>query len=306
MTSLRIATRKSALALTQTQWVMNELAKLETNIAFEIVPIVTKGDRIIDVALSKVGGKGLFVSEIEQALLDGRADFAVHSMKDVPAMLAPGLVLAGVPEREDARDALITKGNVSFWNLRNSAIVGTSSLRRIAQMKAKRPDLDIRPIRGNIDTRLRKLASDGFDAIVLAAAGLHRMGWRDSISEYLDPSVCLPAIGQGVLGIECRANDEPVIDLLERFTHQSTERCAIAERTLLREMGGSCQVPIAGYATVGTDGLLCLRGLVATVDGSRVVLSEGKGSDAVEVGTQVARQLQNAGGAEILETSKGA
>jgi hydroxymethylbilane synthase len=305
MTRIRVATRKSALAMTQTNWVIDELSKLDPVLEFEVVPIVTKGDKIVDVALSKVGGKGLFVSEIEQALLDKKADIAVHSMKDVPALLAPGLVLAGIPRREDARDALIAKDNVHFLDLPQFAIVGTSSLRRIAQLKAKRPDIEIVPMRGNIDTRLRKLEAGVVDAIILAAAGLHRMGWSEKITEYLDPSICLPAIGQGVLGVECRADDEIVTNLLQKFTDETAEKCALAERRLLKELNGSCQVPIAGYATVADDGRIHLRGLVATVDGTRVIEADSMGMSADELGRQVAGKLRDKGAAEILSLIEG-
>jgi hydroxymethylbilane synthase len=306
MTRIRVATRKSALAMTQTNWVIAELSRLNPSFTFEVVPIVTKGDKIIDVALSKVGGKGLFVSEIEQALLDERADIAVHSMKDVPAVLASGLVLAGIPKREDARDALITKKHMQFRELPQNAVVGTSSLRRIAQIKARRPDLQIVPMRGNIDTRLRKLESGEVDALILAAAGLHRMGWNERISEYLNVSICLPAIGQGVLGVECRANDGIVTALLREFTDDVTERCALAERTLLKEMNGSCQVPIAGYATILDDESIHLRGLVASVDGTRVVEAEGIGKVPEELGRQVALRLKDNGANEILSSTEGA
>ena len=220
---------------------------------FEIKKIVTKGDRILDVTLSKVGGKGLFVKEIEQALTDGEIDIAVHSMKDMPFELPEGLVVGAIPKREDARDALITRGNRSLDELPQGALVGTSSLRRASQLQHHRPDLRIESIRGNIDSRLRKLEEENFDAIMLAAAGLHRIGWQDRISEYLPPELCLPAVGQGALCIECRGGDAFVLDLLGKFQHEPTALAVRAERAFLGRLNGGCQVPLGAYASVNED-----------------------------------------------------
>jgi len=252
MRTIVVGTRKSLLAVTQTSQAIKlmEAICLREGIVceFAVKHIVTKGDLILDVTLSKVGGKGLFVKEIEQALLDGVIDIAVHSMKDMPTDLAEGLTIGAIPEREDPRDCLISRGDVAFSALQPGAKVGTSSLRRASQLKHLRPDLLIEPIRGNIDSRLRKLEAEGFDAIVLAAAGLHRMGWADRISEYLTADDCVPAVGQGALGLECRSADSFVLDLLGRFQHEATARCVRAERSLLRSLQGSCQVPIGAYA----------------------------------------------------------
>lgn len=300
MRCIRVASRKSALAMTQTQWVIDQLQKLDPSVSFEIIPIVTKGDRITDVALAKVGGKGLFVTEIEEAILEKRADIAVHSMKDVPAELADGLMLGGIPKREDARDALISRDGSTLKELAEGAVVGTSSLRRMAQLHALRPDLQIASLRGNIDTRLKKLADGEMDAILLAAAGLHRMGWADKITEYLSPADVLPAVGQGVLGIECREDDAQVRDLLTRFTHEPTARAATAERTVLLKLNGSCQVPIAAYATLDDSNNLSLQALVATIDGTQILSVTCCGQDPVLVGEQAAQALRDQGADPIL------
>jgi hydroxymethylbilane synthase len=301
MHTMRVASRRSALALTQTKWVIERLQEFHPGLQVEIVPVVTKGDKILDVTLSKVGGKGLFVTEIEQVLLRGEADFAVHSLKDVPAELASGLALTAIPKREDPRDVLISRSGRRFAELPPRAVVGTSSLRRAAQLKACRKDLTIESVRGNIDTRLRKLDEENFDAIVLAAAGLHRMDWGDRITEYLSPDVCLPAVGQGILGIESRADDDRVNSLLSALHDPLTAKAAAAERALLRELNGGCQVPIAGYAELQADGAVWLRGMVATPDGETVLRADAVSSDAVEAGRLVARKLRSMGADRILE-----
>jgi hydroxymethylbilane synthase len=303
MRCIRVASRKSALALTQTKWVIDQLQSLDSQYTYEIVPIVTKGDRITDVALAKVGGKGLFVTEIEEAMLDHRADIAVHSMKDVPAQLAHGLMLGGIPQREDARDALISKHGETLSTLPAGAVVGTSSLRRLAQLHAKRPDLQIVALRGNIDTRLKKLADGDMDAILLAAAGLHRMGWADKITEYLSPDDVLPAVGQGVLGIECREDDKEVRELLAQFTDAPTQRAAQAERTVLLQLNGSCQVPIAAYATLRSNHEICLQALVATTNGGQVLRVTCEGTDPHAVGEEAARMLRDQGADAILQAA---
>ncbi|GMA52338.1 porphobilinogen deaminase [Alicyclobacillus contaminans] len=303
MRKLRVASRRSELAMTQTQWVLRTLQARHPNLEVEIVPVVTKGDRILDISLSKVGGKGLFVSEIEACLLSGEADFAVHSLKDVPATLAPGLQLSAIPKREDPRDALICRSATSLRALPKGAVIGTSSLRRVAQLAAHRPDLRFVPIRGNIDTRLEKLRSEGFDAIVLAAAGLHRLGWQDAITEYLSMDVCLPAVGQGILGIESRADDEQLNRLLRDIHHPPTADQAMAERTLLAKLNGGCQVPMAGYAERHPDGRIWLRGMVASTDGRTVLRAESRHLDPQSAGELTAEALLSQGAGALLEST---
>lgn len=299
-----VGSRKSKLALTQTNWFINELRASGAPFEFEVKEIVTKGDRILDVQLSKVGGKGLFVKEIEQALYDQEIDFAVHSMKDMPAVLPEGLVIGCIPPREDARDAFISKGHVKFADLPKGAVVGTSSLRRSAQLLQVRPDLEIKWIRGNVDTRLAKLETEEYDAIILAAAGLKRLGWSDEVvTEYLDIDVCLPAVAQGSLGIECRADDVELLAALAKLTDAATWQTAHAERTFLAEMDGGCQVPIAGYATVDGDNIT-LTGLVAAPDASVTYKETVTGTDAVEVGKEVAVLLTKQGAFELIQRVK--
>ena len=300
MRTIRVASRQSALAMTQTKWVISQLQALDSRFTYEIIPTLTKGDKILDVALAKVGGKGLFVSELEQALASAQADFAVHSLKDVPAQLADGLILSAIPKREDARDALISRTAKRLLDLPQGARVGTSSLRRVAQLLAIRPDLQIQTLRGNIDTRLRKLEEENFDAIVLAAAGLHRMGWQSRITEYLSLDVCFPALGQGILGIECRQDDMQLRELLSRLTDVASERAAIAERSLLAALNGGCQVPIGGFAEVLADERIRLYGMVARPDGQRVLRARAIGEDPAAVAQDVARQLREQGADEIL------
>ncbi|MEH7387739.1 hydroxymethylbilane synthase, partial [Bacillus sp. JJ1521] len=225
MRKIIVGSRRSKLAITQTNWVIEQLKNLGLPYEFEVKEIVTKGDKILDVTLSKVGGKGLFVKEIEQALYDKEIDMAVHSMKDMPALLPEGLVIGCVPKREDHRDVIISKENISFEKLPSGAIVGTSSLRRSAQLLAKRNDIEIKWIRGNIDTRLSKLETEDYDAIVLAAAGLKRLGWSDNVvSEFVEPEVCLPAVGQGALAIECREDDADILLLLSKLNDEYTQK----------------------------------------------------------------------------------
>jgi hydroxymethylbilane synthase len=296
-----VGSRKSKLALTQTNWFIRQLEALQLPYTFEVKEIVTKGDQIVDVMLSKIGGKGLFVKEIEQALLDHEIDFAVHSIKDMPAELPAGLFLGCIPKRVDPRDALISNGNFPLEELPTGSIIGTSSLRRSAQILSKRPDLQIKWIRGNIDTRLRKLKEEEYDAIILAAAGLDRMGWKEeTVTQYLSPETCLPAIGQGALGIECRTSDEEVIQLLQRVHDTETGLIVEAERTFLGKIEGGCQVPVAGHGEL-KDGLLHLTGLVATPDGKTIIKDTAIGSDPRAVGVQLAEKLMSQGAVEILE-----
>ena len=304
MRKIIVGSRKSKLALTQTNWFINELKTAGVPFEFEIKEIVTKGDRILDVQLSKVGGKGLFVKEIEQALFDKEIDFAVHSMKDMPAVLPEGLVIGCIPPREDARDAFISKGNVKFADLREGAVVGTSSLRRSAQLLALRPDLEIKWIRGNVDTRLAKLETEDYDAIILAAAGLKRLGWSDEVvTQYLDTDICLPAVAQGSLGIECRADDKELLAELAKLTDASTWTSAHAERAFLAAMDGGCQVPIAGYATVNGEEI-ALTGMVAAPDASVIYKETLTGTDADALGKAVAAKLTEQGAYDLIQKVK--
>ena len=299
MRKIIVGSRQSALALTQTNWVIEKLKSFGLPFEFEVKKIVTKGDKILDVTLSKVGGKGLFVKEIEQALLDGEIDMAVHSMKDMPAELPEGLLIGCVPKRVDVRDVLISEEGKTLAELPEGSIVGTSSLRRAAQLKAQRPDLAIKPIRGNIDTRIRKLKEEDFSAIILAAAGLERMQWKGEITEFLPVEYSLPAVGQGALGIECRGADAEVRDLLARLHDEATGQAVEAERAFLRTIEGSCQVPVAAYAAVEND-TITLTGLVADPDGTTVLKETISGRDAEEMGRMLAIRLKEQGAAEIL------
>ncbi|GGD03357.1 hydroxymethylbilane synthase [Pontibacillus salipaludis] len=301
MRKIVIGSRKSQLALTQTDWVIEKLKEIAPQNEYEVKKIVTKGDQILDVTLSKVGGKGLFVKEIEQAMYDKEIDMAVHSMKDMPAETPEGLTIGCIPIREDHRDAYIANDNVAFRDLPEGAIVGTSSLRRAAQVLAARPDLNIKSIRGNIDTRLRKLKEEDFDAIVLATAGLKRMGWSDDvITEYLEPEVCVPAVGQGALAIECREDDQEIRDLMNALNHAYTHRTVMAERTFLDLLNGGCQVPIGGYAYLEGDDII-LTAMVGTPDGKTILKEEVRGQDPYEVGREAADKIKARGGAEIIE-----
>ncbi|WP_256756732.1 hydroxymethylbilane synthase [Cohnella sp. WQ 127256] len=311
MRNIIVGSRQSTLALTQTNQTVQLLKDIcsRENLAFtfEVKPIITRGDRILDVTLSKVGGKGLFVKEIEEALLTSEIDLAIHSMKDMPFELPVGLVIGAVPQREDPRDCLISREGKSLAELPEGARVGTSSLRRAAQLQAHRPDLRIESIRGNIDTRLRKLTEEGLDAILLAAAGLHRMGWKDRITEYLTPEVCLPAVGQGALAIECRDNDPEVLHLLGLLNDTATERTVAAERRLLGLLNGGCQVPIGAYARLDTeasDSTMALIGLVSSPDGTRLLRETATGTDPHIVGSEVAQALLHRGAGNILAESR--
>lgn len=298
-----VGSRQSRLAMVQTHWVIEQLKGLGLPYQFEIKPIVTKGDQIVDRMLSKVGGKGLFVKEIEQALLAGEIDCAVHSAKDMPGELPPGLMLACLPEREDPRDCLISNGGNSLQELPQGAVVGTSSLRRTAQLLKLRPDLKIKWIRGNIDTRLRKLKEEGYDAIILAAAGLKRLGYTEQISQYLETETFLPAVGQGALAIECRSDDDELKELLSQINHEPTARCVTAERVFLQEMGGSCHVPVACFGSGRADELQ-LTGLIASPDGKRILKASLTGRDPHQLGRLLADQLKAQGGDQILAEVK--
>ena len=299
---LRIGTRGSNLALVQSEWVKKEVQSRHPGVRVELVTIKTKGDKILDAPLSRVGGKGLFVKEIEDALLKRDVDLAVHSMKDVPAELQKGLKLSVYPKREDPRDAFVSSHFRGVEDLPQGASVGTSSLRRSAQLLHMRSDLQIVPLRGNVDTRLRKLDNKEVQAIVLAAAGLRRLGLSDRITAALSPEVVLPAIGQGVLGLEVREDDQNTQDLISFLNDLETELAAKGERAFLRELEGGCQVPLAGYARVEKDRIV-LDGMVAELDGSIILRQQRSGGKdkPEELGVALAQQLKAAGAGRILE-----
>lgn len=305
---ITVGTRQSALALTQTGQVIDQLSAIceERGLpyTFEIRKILTKGDRILDVTLSKVGGKGLFVKEIEQALIDGEIDLAVHSMKDMPYELPDGLINGATPKRVNPLDCLIMKEGGSLQDLPLGAKVGTSSLRRSCQLKNVRPDLRLESIRGNIDSRIRKLETEGFDAVVLAAAGMSRMGWEDRISALIPADLCTPAVGQGALGIECRESDAGVRELLGFLNDADTELTVRAERSFLGTLQGGCQVPIGAHAVIvdrsGDTPLMELTGIVGSPDGATLLKEIKRGADPIELGKEVAGALLAAGGDRIL------
>ncbi|MDQ0351172.1 hydroxymethylbilane synthase [Alkalibacillus filiformis] len=304
MRNIIIGSRRSNLALTQTQWVIDQLNKVSDEYSFDVKKIVTKGDQILDVTLSKVGGKGLFVKEIEQAMYNHEIDMAVHSMKDMPSQVPEGLTIGCVPEREDNRDAFISEDHVKLDDLKEGAVIGTSSLRRGAQLQAYRPDLQIQWIRGNIETRLRKLKEENFDAIILAAAGLKRMGWStDLVTEFLDPEICLPAVGQGALALECRADDEDLLQLINQINNEYTARTVQAERKFLSLLEGSCSVPIAGYAVLEEDDVV-LQALVSSSDGKTVLKETVRSKDPIEAGEKAAELLINRGAKKLVEEAK--
>jgi len=301
--TLRIATRKSQLALWQAEYVRDVLLQYQPDLNVELVKMTTQGDKILDTPLAKVGGKGLFVKELEAGLLSGDADIAVHSMKDVPVELPEGLHLSVICPREDPRDAFVSKNYMSFESLPKGARLGTSSLRRQCQLAAQRPDLNIIDLRGNVNTRLQKLDAGDYDAIILAAAGLKRLGMQDRITETLSPEISLPAIGQGAVGIECRVDDDWVNELLAPLNDRDTAIRVRAERALNHRLQGGCQVPIAGYAEL-SHGVILLRGLVGTVDGSKIIHGEiaGQPEDAEYLGRVLAEDLLSRGADKILES----
>ena len=301
--TLKIATRQSPLALWQANYVKDRLQQLYPDLTIELVPMVTKGDVILDSPLAKIGGKGLFVKELENALLTQEADIAVHSMKDVPMQFPEGLGLAVICQREDPRDAFVSHSYRTFAELPQGAVVGTSSLRRQCQLKALRPDLDIRSLRGNVGTRLSKLDNGDYDAIILASAGLIRLGLADRIASFIDVEQSLPAAGQGAVGIECRTDDMQVQALLAPLADAETTYCVRAERAMNNHLQGGCQVPIGGYAVL-QQGQLYLRALVGDIDGSRIIRAEGKNAveNAEVLGVQIAEQLLAQGADKILQT----
>jgi len=301
---ITIGTRGSQLALWQTNWVKAEIQKRHPAIDVEVQVISTKGDRVLDVSLPKLGeqGKGLFTKELEDAILEGRVDLAVHSLKDLPTELPPGLHIGAICEREDVRDALVARPEIrSFDELPQRALIGTSSLRRQAQLRTVRPDLVIEPVRGNVDTRLRKLDEGQYDAIVLAAAGLHRLGHDNRITEHLNEDLMLSAVGQGALAIETREGDVATAEIVHDLNHQVTRLACTAERAFLKGLGGGCLVPIAAHATIESD-FMTLHGLVASPDGPEAVRGKKSGTarDAEALGRLLADDLLARGAARIL------
>ena len=302
---IKIGTRGSKLALWQANWVKSVLEQNFPPTPIELIVIKTQGDKILDVPLAKVGGKGLFVKEIEQALLTRRIDIAVHSMKDMPADIPEGLCIGAIPERENPVDVFISRNGAGFNELAAGSIIGTSSLRRGAQLRHARPDIVIQPIRGNLDTRLKKLESENFDALVLAAAGVKRLNLEHKITEYLDPGIMLPAIGQGALCIEIRKDDSTVGPVVASLDHASTRVVVAGERAFLNRLEGGCQVPIAGHGRI-SEKQFALTGLVAEVDGTRVIKGEKSGplDSAETIGIDLAEELLAGGADKILEKLK--
>lgn len=302
MKKIVIGTRGSMLALWQANWVKSEIEKRNPGVEVALEKIKTTGDKILDVPLAKVGGKGLFVKEIEEALLSGKVHLAVHSMKDVPTVFPEGLHLRAITEREDPRDAVFSRNNVKLLDLPKGAKIGTSSLRRQAQLLHARPDFEMLHLRGNLDTRMKKLGEGHFDAIILAGAGVRRLGWADKITEYLPPEVSLPAIGQGALGIETRTDDKEINGLVAFFDHPDTSVAVRAERALLKRLEGGCQVPIAAYGEVKGE-TLKLRGLVASTDGLTIIKDSvtGNRDDAETLGVKLAEKLLKQGAWDILK-----
>jgi hydroxymethylbilane synthase len=307
--TIRIATRESLLALWQAEYIKAELQRVHPGLNVELLGMTTRGDQLLDSPLSKIGGKGLFVKELEQALLDGRADIAVHSMKDVPMEFPEGLGLAIICEREDPRDAFVSNHYADLEELPQGATVGTSSLRRECQLRAQRPDLKITSLRGNVQTRLRKLDSGEFDAIILASAGLIRLELEERIASFMEVEGSLPACGQGAVGVETRSDDERVIALLKPLHDEKTAREVMAERAMNRRLEGGCQVPIAGYAipSEAGDGELWLRALVGSPDGETLLRAEARGPEGEPeaLGVAVAEQLLAQGAADILRAVYG-
>jgi len=302
-----IGTRASKLALWQAEWVKSELLRLDPGLKVELNKIKTTGDKILDVPLAQVGGKGLFVKEIEEALLSAEADLAVHSMKDVPTEFPEGLHLPVICKREDPRDAFITPIENSKFKIQNfaslpeGASIGTSSLRRSCQLLSRRPDLKIMQLRGNLDTRLRKLDEGQFDAIILAAAGVRRLGWSDRITEFIPVDVSLPAIGQGAIGIECRISDKFINKLISQLNHAETSVCVRAERACLKKLEGGCQVPIAAFARIEGKNIV-IDGLVGSVSGDEIIRAHGEGSigDPESLGSTLGDELLSKGAKKIL------
>ncbi len=299
---IKVVSRDSALAMWQTNFVVDSLRKVTDQYEFEIVSLKTKGDKVLDVSLAKIGDKGLFTKELEDGLLSGEMDFAVHSLKDIPTVLPEGLQLSAMLTRHNPADVLISEKYDSFDALPEGAKVGTSSLRRKAQLLHIRPDLNIQDLRGNVNTRMRKLKEENFDGIILAAAGVERMEWKDAITEELSYDLCLPAVSQGVIAVETRSDDPEIISLVQLIHDKESEICVNAERALLRALEGGCQIPIAGHAHIEGDEVV-LDGLVGSIDGKTIIRDQVRGhiTQAESVGEQLAEQLSAKGGKAILE-----
>jgi len=303
--SIKIGTRGSKLALWQANWVKSALNQKFPRLNIELDIIKTQGDKILDVPLAQVGGKGLFVKEIEQALMDSRVDLAVHSMKDMPADIPEGLCIGAIPRRENPSDVLISRNKLKFSKLASGSVIGTSSLRRGAQLRHIRNDIAIKPLRGNLDTRLRKLETEDMDAIVVAAAGVKRLDFENKITEYLDEEVMLPAVGQGALCIEIRQNDPSVSEMISTLDDSRTRTIVSGERAFLNRLEGGCQIPIAGHGKIENKRYV-LTGLVAEVDGSKVIKDIGEGplEASEQIGIELAERLLDQGADELLEKLK--
>jgi len=303
--AVKIGSRGSKLAMWQANWVKSALESKNPSLTIDIFIIKTKGDKILDTPLAKVGGKGLFVKEIEEALLNGEIDLAVHSMKDMPSEIPDGLCIGSVPKREDPGDALISKNGKPFNELETGARIGTSSLRRGAQLLHARPDIEIIPLRGNLDTRIRKLETENLDAVILAAAGIKRLDLDDKITEVLPKHVMLPAVGQGALCIEIRQNDPQIESMVNELDHRETRIAVLGERAMSNRLGGSCQIPIAGYGEIDGE-VLTLQGLVSNLSGKKVIRDSIRGdvSNPEKIGAALAERLLSMGADEILDQLK--
>lgn len=303
--TIKIGSRKSQLALVQTEWVQGELSQAHPDFAFPIETMSTQGDKILDVALAKIGDKGLFTKELEDAMLAGVVDFAVHSLKDLPTHLPQGLMLGAITKREDPSDALVLAPNhqgKTIGELPPGAVIGTSSLRRLAQLRHYFPEFQFKDVRGNVNTRLAKLDNGEYDGLILAVAGLKRLGFYDRIGQILSPEISLHAVGQGALGIECRDGDETVLPLFQPIVDFNTTQCCLAERSFLRELEGGCQVPIGVNSTISDQHLL-LKGMVAALDGKTLIKGECQGhiDDPETIGIELAHNLKTQGAQEILD-----
>lgn len=297
-----VGSRDSVLAMWQTKFVVEQLMAVTDQYEFEIVSLKTKGDKILDVSLAKIGDKGLFTKELEVGLLQGEIDFAVHSMKDMPTVLPEGLQISSLLKRHNPADVLISEKYDSFAALPQGSKVGTSSLRRKAQLLHARPDLDIHDVRGNLQTRMRKMREENFDGIILAAAGVERLDWHDQITEELSYDICLPAVSQGVIGVETRTDDPEIIALVQLVNDVQTASCVAAERALLKSLEGGCQIPIGAYAQLEGDTVV-LQGLVGSLDGKTIIRDEISGpvAQSEQLGRQLAQRLSEQGGQAILE-----
>ncbi|OCG42106.1 hydroxymethylbilane synthase [Gilliamella sp. Bif1-4] len=304
--NIRIATRKSPLALWQANFVKQQILTNHPNLTVELIPMVTKGDVLLDSPLSKIGGKGLFVKQLEQAILNNEADIAVHSIKDIPAEFPEGLTLATICKRDDVRDSFISNKYSNIDELPNGAIIGTSSLRRQCQLRAKYPHLQIKDLRGNVGTRLAKLDNQQYDAIILASAGLKRLALEDRIKQYIDTNLILPAVGQGAIGIETRSDDKQILEILSVLDDKHSRVCIEAERAMNKALQGGCQVPIACYSQLNNN-ILSLQGLVGRIDGSKIIKGtlEGSITEAEKLGQELAKRLLDQGAKAILKELNG-